>query len=109
MKVLIDENIDVRFRRNFTDSGHNVLVVKGIGWNGIKNGELLKLLEKHNFDALIAVDKNLPYQQNNLDLPVKIIILDIFQNTLPNLIPFVPLILTHLEPPIKNEVIVLSL
>lgn len=109
MKVLIDENIDVRFRRHFKKSGHNVLTVKGVGWNGTKNGELLKLLKKHNFDALIAVDKNLPYQQNNLDLPVKIIIIDIFQNTLPNLIPFVPLILTHLEPPIEKEVIVLSL
>lgn len=108
MKVLLDENIDVRFRRAFKDSPHNVLTVRSVGWNGVKNGELLKLLEQHNFDVLIAVDKNLPYQQNNLILPVKIIILDVLKNILPNLIPYVPLILTELEPPLVKEVVVLS-
>ncbi len=109
MKVLLDENIDIRFRRAFKDSNHSVLTVRSVGWNGVKNGELLKLLEKHNFDALIAVDKNLPYQQNNLTLPVKIIILDILKNVLPNLIPFVPLILAELEAPLNKEVVVLTL
>ena len=109
MKVLLDENIDVRFRRAFKDSPPNVLTVRSVGWNGVKNGELLKLLEQHNFDALIAVDKNLPYQQNNLTLPVKIIILDVLKNILPNLIPFVPLILAELEPPLSKEVVVLSI
>ena len=109
MKVLLDENIDVRFRKLFKNSGHNVLTIRGIGWNGVKNGELLKLLEKHNFDVLIAVDKNLPYQQNEPKLPVKIIILDVFRNILPNLIPFVPLILKELEPPIIKEIVILEL
>lgn len=109
MKVLLDENIDIRFRKSFKNSGHNVLTVRGIGWNGVKNGELLKLLEKHNFDVLIAVDKNLPYQQNETALPVKIIILDVFRNILPNLIPFVPNILKELEPPIIKEVVILEL
>lgn len=109
MKVLLDENIDVRFRKSFKNSGHNVLTVRGIGWNGVKNGELLKLLEKNNFDVLIAVDKNLPYQQNETELPVKIIILDVFRNILPNLLPFVPHILKELEPPINKEIVILEL
>ena len=109
MKVLLDENIDIRFRKSFKNSGHNVLTIRSLGWNGVKNGELLKLLEKHNFDVLIAVDKNLPYQQNKLTLPVKIIIIDVLKNILPNLIPFVPIILTELELPLNKEVIVLSI
>ena len=34
------------------------------GWNGIKNGELLRLLIDNSFDALLTFDKNLQHQQN---------------------------------------------
>ena len=53
-----------------------------MNWLGIKNGELLKLLEKNSFDVFIAVDKNLPYQQNKKNLPVLIIILSVKRNVL---------------------------
>jgi hypothetical protein len=33
-------------------------------WNGITNGELLKLLLENSFDALLTFDKNLQHQQN---------------------------------------------
>lgn len=36
----------------------------GTKWNGIKNGELLKLLVGNSFDALLTFDKNLQHQQN---------------------------------------------
>ena len=64
MKILLDENIDVRFKNLFDATVHQVFTVKDMDWLGIKNGELLKLLEENHFDVLIAVDKNLPYQQN---------------------------------------------
>jgi len=53
-----------------------------MNWLGIKNGELLKLLALHSFDVFIAVDKNLPYQQNLTILPVSIIILNVKRNVL---------------------------
>ena len=65
MKILLDENIDVRFKNLFDTKVHQVFTVRDMNWLGIKNGELLKLLEGNHFDVFIAVDKNLPYQQNN--------------------------------------------
>ncbi len=40
-----------------------------MGWNGMKNGELLLLLKENAFDAWIVVDKKIPYQQNISNLP----------------------------------------
>ncbi len=81
MKILLDENIDVRFKR-FFPAGYEVYTVKDMNWNGIKNGELLLLLAVNNFEYWIVVDKNIPYQQNINTIPCPIIILDVFRNTL---------------------------
>ncbi len=109
MKILLDENIDVRLRFAFDDSGHDVMTVKFMGWSGIKNGQLLSLMDAHNFDVFIAVDKNLPYQQNTERLPVTIFILDVVKNVLLSVKPFAPVILDHLSKGVKKEVIVLQL
>ncbi len=61
MKILLDENIDVRFKKYLSDF-HEVYTIKDMEWNGIKNGELLTLLAQNNFDCWIVVDKNIPYQ-----------------------------------------------
>ncbi len=60
-----------------------------MGWSGVQNGKLLALAA-HDFDALITVDKNLPYQQNLTSLPVAVIVLDAVSNELPALLPLVP-------------------
>ena len=39
MKILLDENIDVRFKKSFSKM-HEVYTVKDMGWTGIKNGGL---------------------------------------------------------------------
>jgi predicted nuclease of predicted toxin-antitoxin system len=54
MKLLLDENIDVRFKYCFSDSIHEVLTVRDMKWNGIKNGKLLKLVSDYDFDVLIS-------------------------------------------------------
>ena len=40
MKILLDENIDVRFK-NFFPPSHEVYTVKDMQWTGIKNGDLM--------------------------------------------------------------------
>lgn len=109
MKILLDENIDVRFKKIFEQTAHEVYTVKDMQWNGVKNGALMQLLQEYGFDVLIAVDKNLPYQQNKELLSVAIIIPDVKRNILSNLLPFAPLILQLLHSKLKNEVIVLEL
>lgn len=55
MKILLDENIDVRFKHRFPEI-YNVVTVKDMGWNGLKNGELISLISQHQFNFWIVVD-----------------------------------------------------
>lgn len=107
MKILLDENIDVRFKHLFSNSLHEVYTVRDMQWNGIKNGELLQLLKKHNFNCWVVVDKNIPYQQNILKLSCTVIVLDVLRNTLENLTPLFPDLLTAIESISENKVLVI--
>src|SRR3982751_4486030 len=104
MKILLDENIDVRFKNFFTDT-IEVYTVKDMQWNGIKNGELLALLKKNDFQAWIVVDKNIPYQQNISNLPCLVIVLDIYRNSLKHLLPLIPEIVNALSNPVIEKLI----
>ncbi len=108
MKILLDENIDVRFKRLFPADIHEVYTIRDMGWTGVKNGALLKLLEEHGFDCWIVVDKNLPYQQNPAKLPCLVIVLDVFRNTLKHIAPLILVILTRLSEVTINKIIVIS-
>jgi predicted nuclease of predicted toxin-antitoxin system len=107
MKILLDENIDIRLKRSFPD-GFEVYTVKDMRWSGIKNGELIQLLAENNFDYWIVVDKNIPYQQNTKDIPFCIIVLDVFKNTLKSIEQPVPQILGILNSTVSDHVIVIS-
>jgi predicted nuclease of predicted toxin-antitoxin system len=62
MKLLLDENLPKRLKQDFPD--HDICTVREMGWNGTKNGELMKLMLANDFHALLTFDKNLQYQQN---------------------------------------------
>jgi len=108
MKILLDENIDVRFKNLFPSGIYEVYTVRDMQWNGVKNGALLKLLKEHQFDCWIIVDKNLPYQQNISNLPCQIILLDVFRNTLKHLSPLISSVLTCLANSNEKNVVVIS-
>jgi predicted nuclease of predicted toxin-antitoxin system len=57
MKLLLDENLPKRLKEDFTN--HEIYSIRDKGWNGVKNGELLKLMIAEEFDALLTFDKNL--------------------------------------------------
>ena len=42
MRLLLDENLPKRLKLDF--EGHEIYTVRDKGWNGVKNGEILKLL-----------------------------------------------------------------
>lgn len=46
----------------------------------------MKSLNEHGFDVLIAVDKNMPFQQSVISLEVVILVLDVKRNILPELL-----------------------
>ena len=108
MKILLDENIDVRFKRLFVNTVHEVFTIRDMKWSGIKNGALLQLLSEHGFHCWIVVDKNLPYQQNLTKLPCMIVVLDVFRNTLQHISQLFPKLLVAIESATEKKVIVIS-
>ena len=61
MKILFDQGTPAPLRRMLT--GHEVSPAFEMGWERLRNGELLASAEA-GFDLLITADKNLRYQQN---------------------------------------------
>ncbi len=54
-----------------------MFTVRDKGWNGIKNGELLKLMVADGFHALLTFDKNLQYQQNFSKYTITVFVLSV--------------------------------
>jgi hypothetical protein len=69
-KIILDENLPIDFRKQLPE--FEVVTVRYQGWCGIKNGDLIRLIDGE-FDILITGDKNLCYQQNNTSRRVAII------------------------------------
>jgi hypothetical protein len=79
MKLLLDENLPKKLKFDFPE--HEIYTVRDKGWNGITNGQLLKLLISDKFDALLTFDKNLQYQQNFEKYTVTVFVLTATINT----------------------------
>lgn len=94
MKLLLDECVTRRLKRDLT--GHEAKTVAEAGFRGLKNGALLSAAEA-DFDALITVDRNLPFQQNVRRLQIAVVILISQGITYPDLKPLVPHLLASLE------------
>lgn len=76
---MLDENLPKRLKEILHP--HKVFTVRDMGWNGIKNGELLKLMIANDFDALLTFDKNLQYQQNFKKSTIPVIVLNASDNS----------------------------
>ena len=92
MRLLLDENLPKRLKLDFPE--HEIYTVRDKGWNGIKNGELLKLLIDNSFDALLTFDKNLQHQQNFLKYTMTVFVLSASINSYE--------VLTKLTPKVKK-------
>jgi len=79
MKLLLDENLPKRLKTDFAT--HEVYTILDLGWNGIKNGELLRLMVENDFQALLTFDKNLQHQQNFQKYPIAVFVLTTINNT----------------------------
>ncbi len=87
MRLLLDECVPARLRRALL--GHQVATVVEMGWSGVKNGDLLARAGER-FDAMVTVDKNLPYQQNVATLPLAVVVLDAASSELSALLALMP-------------------
>jgi hypothetical protein len=63
--VILDEGVPWGISRAL--SGHDVTTVQLAGWESIKNGKLLVLIEKAGLNVFITGDKNMRHQKDGLD------------------------------------------
>ena len=73
MRVLLDEDVPYPLGRQLP--GHQVSTVAGLGWGGVKNGALLKLLAAEGFEIFVTGDKNLQNQQTITGRPLAVVVL----------------------------------
>lgn len=73
-------------------AGHDAQTVKGMGWSGVKNGELLRRCAGQ-FEVFLTMDRKLEFQQNLAALPFGVLLVRAPTNRLQDLVPLVPQIL----------------
>jgi predicted nuclease of predicted toxin-antitoxin system len=73
LKVLFDEDVPGKLARFFPE--HEIHTVVSMQWGGIKNGELLTLVERERFDVFLTGDKNMDKQQRLVGRPFAVLIL----------------------------------
>ena len=105
MKILLDECVDQRFRKEL--GGHQVSTVQEAGWAGKKNGELLALASGI-YEVFITVDRNLHFQQNVIKLDLAVLILSAETNRLADLKPLGPSVLAALATAKRGEFLLIS-
>ncbi len=62
MRIVFDHNVPKRLRSLLP--GHAVTTSRELGWDKLKNGDLLNAAQEHGFDVMVTGDKNISYQQN---------------------------------------------
>jgi len=94
VRVLLDENLPLDLAAEIR--GHEVNTVRGLGWTGIENGELMRLAATA-CDVFVTMDQNLPHQQHLPRLPFGVILLRAPSNRLLHLRPLVAALLRAID------------
>jgi predicted nuclease of predicted toxin-antitoxin system len=74
LKVLFDEDMPGKLARTLRPR-HEIHTVATMQWGGIKNGELLTLIEHEHFDVFLTGDKNIRNQQRLEGRPFAVLIM----------------------------------
>ncbi len=72
--------------------GHEVTTAHGLGWSGVKNGELLRRAQGV-CEVFVTLDRNLEFQQNIKGLPFGVVIVRSVSNRMAHLTPHIGSIL----------------
>lgn len=87
MRVLLDECVPRRLKSELPN--HEVRTAQDEGWDGMKNGALLRVAAGR-FDVLLTVDRNLTFQQNLRGLTIGVIAMVARSNRFMDLRPLMP-------------------
>lgn len=87
MRIVLDECVNRRLKATF--STPDVAHVSDVGLDTLKDGALLRAAAR-DFDVLVTIDKNMPFQTNLTGIDLAVAVLDARNNSLPELRRFVP-------------------
>jgi hypothetical protein len=93
VRVLLDEQIPIDLAGHLP--GHAVSTVRGRGWAGVTNGELLFRMAGQ-IDAFVTMDRRLEEQHDLSVLAFGTVIVRAPSNRMQHLVPLVPAILAAL-------------
>lgn len=94
MKILLDNCVRKRLHRFF--GGHEVLHATDVGWEELRNGDLLRQANER-FDVLVTVDKNMRFQSNLREMRLRVAVLNVKSNDFGHLADAVRTLLPMLE------------
>jgi predicted nuclease of predicted toxin-antitoxin system len=106
MRIILDENLPRQLASHLP--GHDCRTVVECGWSGRKNGELLALAETQ-FDVVLTLDKNLPYQQDLSSGRIAVMIVRARSSRIQDLLPVIPACLAALDAIRPRQVIRVSI
>jgi len=101
VRVLLDECVDRRLAEHIL--GYDVKTVPEAGWAALKNGELLERAQR-DFDVLITVDRNLPFQQDLSCFSLAVVVLRARSSRIADLRLLIPQLLAILPAAKPGEV-----
>jgi alkanesulfonate monooxygenase SsuD/methylene tetrahydromethanopterin reductase-like flavin-dependent oxidoreductase (luciferase family) len=71
---LLDHNIPAQLKRLLR--GHFASTARDMGWDRLRNGDLLAAAEAAGFDAMLTADQSMFYQQNNRLRKLSLVVVD---------------------------------
>ena len=86
MRVLFDENLPHDLISEL--GGHEVVTVQGLGWAGIKNGELLRRAAGQ-VDAFLTMDRKLEHEHDLGALSFGVVVIRARSNRMQDLRPLI--------------------
>lgn len=93
--MLFDESMPRPLRLDLL--GHEVTTVRQMGWNGVKNGVLLRLAAAAGFEVLLTCDRNMQRQQNLQDVGLALVVIAVPNTNVETIRPLVPEVLAVLD------------
>jgi hypothetical protein len=101
MKLLLDECVHRKLRPLLRP--HEVDAVRFIGWEGTRNGKLLRRAADAGYQALITIDQGMAYQQHEPTLPLPVVLLKVRSNDYQSYLPHIEPLLALLEQPLRSK------
>lgn len=95
MKILLDECVTRKLKGLLP--GYEVYTVTEMGWDGVKNGDLLRNAAEDSFDVLLTIDKNIDSQQNISSYAISLVILDVFKSSLKHFEPLISIFFSKVD------------